>query len=613
MNATTTPTDDRPGTGARQVFSRHRNLFTALGLMLLAWLIYLPSIQYGYVYYDDVRILRDHPELYGQASLAADLKGIFVTGFPREEPLLARDVAWAVEGRVFGFDNPTGYHLVNVLLHGAVVACLFLFLAGTTRRYGFALLVSAAFLLLAVHVEPVAWIMGSKDIWSALFMLLALCAQTRRLTATSAAGQAGWYAVTLLCFVVALLSKISVLTFPLVLLLHALFLPWLRGERAPAAAFAWNRALIREVALVLPALAVSSGIYVWYQRTLAQMGIFERGYSAHGLAHLWNLLMVNPPGFWLYLRQIFFPSELAVIYPWPEIETEYAPWQVAVSLLTVAGVLIAGLWLFLRRKDLFFYLAVFFVLMIPYLNLIYIGIWVADRYVYFSSFCVLAIAVSLAGNIWQRAAKALQLGILLLVATMAVCNVGQTLGYQPAWRNGETLWQHHLAESRHAPKDYDNLAAYYYADFGEAIARQDELRMASALHKMTIAVDAGLAEYWPDRNQAPPATTYFLFFLRSLIEEVEGKPEAALGSLLTADRLRPGFDSTNLNLARLYHKLARAATDPRQKADYARAAQDRYKKYIALEFHGRVATSEVQNELAELEQDCPAASQPVEK
>ena len=35
-----------------------------------------------------------------------------------------------------------------------------------------------------------------------------------------------------------------------------------------------------------------------------------------------------------------------------------------------------------------------FILMVPYLNLIYIGIWVADRYVYFSSFCVLAVAVS---------------------------------------------------------------------------------------------------------------------------------------------------------------------------------------------------------------------------
>lgn len=584
-----------------------RNLITALLLMLIAWVMYLPSLQYGFVYYDDVRVLRDHPELYGQASLAADLKGIFVTCFPREEPLLARDVAWAIEGRIFGFNNTTGYHLVNVLLHGVVVALMFMFLAGATRRYGFALMVSAAFLLLAVHVEPVAWIMGSKDILSALFMLLALCAQTRRLTATGITGQSGWYAVTLLCFAVALLSKISVLTFPLVLLLHALFLPWLRGERAPAAAFAWNRTLVREAALMLPALAVSGGVYVWYQRTLAEMGIFERGYSAHGLAHLWNLLMVNPAGFWVYLHQIFFPSSLAVIYPWPGLETKYALWQITVSLLTVAGVLIAGLWLFLRRKDLFFYLAAFFVLMIPYLNLIYIGIWVADRYVYFSSFCVLAIAVSLAENIWQRSPKALQMGVVALVATIIVCNIGQTFSYEPAWRNGETLWQHHLAEPRHVPKDYDNLAAYYYADFGAAIAHQDEPRMASTLHKMTVVVDAGLAEYWPDRSQPPPSETYFLFFLRSLIEEVEGKPEAALGSLLTADQLHPGFDATNLNLARLYHKLALAAMEPDKQAAYRTAARDRFATYVKLVYRDRTPPAEIQTELAGYEAECAAS------
>ena len=132
-------------------------------------------------------------------------------------------MTWALDSRIFGFGNPFGYHLGNVLLHGVVVALLFVFLLGTTRRYGFALATAVACLLLAVHTEPVAWIMGRKDILSALFMLLALCAQTQRLTAKRATAQSGWYAITLASFVVGLLSKISVLTFPLVLFLHAIF------------------------------------------------------------------------------------------------------------------------------------------------------------------------------------------------------------------------------------------------------------------------------------------------------------------------------------------------------------------------------------------------------
>ncbi|HUZ08068.1 MAG TPA: hypothetical protein VMV89_11340, partial [Candidatus Paceibacterota bacterium] len=95
---------------------RHRNLLTGLLLMLAAWAMYLPSARYGFVYYDDVRILRDHPELYGQKTLRADLHAIFLANFPREEPLLLRDVSWALDSRIFGFGNPFGYHLGNVLL-----------------------------------------------------------------------------------------------------------------------------------------------------------------------------------------------------------------------------------------------------------------------------------------------------------------------------------------------------------------------------------------------------------------------------------------------------------------------------------------------------------------
>src|SRR5215468_11976456 len=167
------------GTGQK---STYRSLLTGVLLALAAWGMHLPSIQYDFAYYDDVRVLKDHPELYGQPDFDVNLRSIFVTAFPREEPLLLRDVSWALDSRLFGFGNPFGYHLGNVLLHGVVVAVLFGFLLTTTRRYGLALAIAIGYLVLAVHTEPVAWIMGRKDILSTLFMLLALWAQTQRLT-----------------------------------------------------------------------------------------------------------------------------------------------------------------------------------------------------------------------------------------------------------------------------------------------------------------------------------------------------------------------------------------------------------------------------------------------
>lgn len=594
-------------------FRRHRSLLTGLLLVILAWIIYLPSTQYGFVYYDDVRVLQDHPELYGQPHLAADLKAIFVTNFPREEPLLMRDVSWVLDGQIFGFDNAFGYHLGNVLLHGIVVALLFVFLLGTTRRYGFALVTASAFLLLAVHVEPVAWIMGRKDILSALLMLLALCTQARRVTAKNLSAQLAWYFTTLIFFILGLLSKISVLTFPLVLFFHALLLPYLRGEQSPAAPFAWNRILLREIFLLVPSLAVSGIIYVWYQRTLEQMGVFERGYNVHGLAHLWNLLVVNPMGFWIYLKQIFLPSHLAVLYAWPLWLPGYPLWQTVIAILTVVAAFGVGVWLFCRRKDLFFYYATFFALMIPYLNLIYIGIWVADRYIYFSSFCVLAIAVSLGEMFWRNSQRTWRLAALTIGIGLAAYNLCQAIAYQPAWRNGETLWQYHIALPHHTTAAYENLAAYYYADFGDAVTRRDNPRMAAALQKMSIVVEAGLAEYWRDRQQPPPPQTSFLFFLKSLIEQVKGDSNAALASLLMSDQLHPRFDSTNLNLSRLYHRLAGTAQNSEQQQTYLLAARDRFAEYIKLVYRDRQPPPTVSAEMAGLEAECSTLTQPEQK
>jgi hypothetical protein len=136
--------------------------------------------------------------------------------------------------------------------------------------------------------------------------------------------------------------------------------------------------------------------------------------------------------------------------------------------------------------------------------------------------------------------------------------------------------------------------------------------MAVSMLKMSTVVDAGLAQFWPDRKQDPPPDTYFLFFLQSIVQEIKGEPEAALASLLTSDRLRPKFDSTNFNLALLYHKLAGTATDPNQKAAYARAARDRYAEYIALTCRGRAAPPEIQKQLAEFEAGCSVTNQPPE-
>jgi len=395
-----------------------------------------------------------------------------------------------------------------------------------------------------------------------------------------------------------------------VLFLHAVFFPYLCSERSPASPFFGGRPLARESLLLVPGLAVSGFVYVWYQRTLEQMGIFDRGYTAHGLAHVWNLLMVDPLSFWVYLRQLFFPGHLAVLYPWPGLQSTYPLWQIIVSLSTVAAAAGLAVWLFRRHKDLFFYYAAFGVLMVPYLNLLYSGIWVAERYVYFSAFSLLAIGLSFAAAGWRRSSPVGRIGLLALGTVFVAVNGYQKISYELAWRDGATLWQYHIALPGPGPTAYENLAASYYADCVAAHAQSDPARMAAALRKMEVVIDAGLTEFWRDRSQSPPPETAQLFFLQSLVQQVKDDPQAALASLLISDRLRPRFDATNLNLARLYRQLAGTTSDGRQRGIYLQAARDRLEKYIVLAYRGRPAPPEIRRELDELNAECPAPSPP---
>ena len=199
--------------------------------------LYLGSVAFGFVGDDDSTVLLGHPNLYAQDSLWAALREIFVGYFPREEPLLVRDLSWLFDARIFGFTDPRGYHLGNVLLNAVDVVLLFLLLLHATRSALLAAFTAALFATLAIHVEPVCWIMGRKDLLSAFFVLLALLAQSIQLRQSS--GRWRWIlaAIVFLLYPLAVLSKFSAIVLVLVLAAHRMLSPYLDGQRAPAQPF----------------------------------------------------------------------------------------------------------------------------------------------------------------------------------------------------------------------------------------------------------------------------------------------------------------------------------------------------------------------------------------
>jgi 4-amino-4-deoxy-L-arabinose transferase-like glycosyltransferase len=261
-----------------------QQLGAALAIAAAVLLAYAPALGGGFVW-DDHVLVEQNPLLTGP------LSRIWLTADAADFWPLSYSALW-VEWRLFGAD-PTGYHLVNVLLH-ATTAVLFWRVLRRLQVPGAWL----AALLFAVHpvaVESVAWTSELKNMLSGPLYAGTILAWLR----SREEGGRPWYAAALGLFVLAVLAKTSTVVLPVVLVGILLYR---------------ERRLHRRDLDLVPFFAVSlaSGLAtIWFQWTRAMLGtpsaraLVERiGGSAWALA--------------AYLQKAYVPVDLALVYaPWP--------------------------------------------------------------------------------------------------------------------------------------------------------------------------------------------------------------------------------------------------------------------------------------------------------
>jgi tetratricopeptide (TPR) repeat protein len=222
----------------------------ALAVALAATLPFAGTLGHGFALDDSTEVVRNE-----QIRSLGNVPWMFSAGAwegagetaPIYRPLTT--LTYALNYAAAGGLDPRGFHLVNVLLHGAV-SLLVLALA---LKVGLPLAASAAgallFALHPIHVEVVANVAGRKDALAAMFVLLAVLAHAAALRRSDLA-----WAVVLppLAFAAALLSKENGVT------AFGAFVAWdlLFGREA------WSRRRGRLLALY-GAYAAVLGLYLW--------------------------------------------------------------------------------------------------------------------------------------------------------------------------------------------------------------------------------------------------------------------------------------------------------------------------------------------------------------
>jgi len=180
-----------------------------VGVVVL--LVALPTVLNAYVDLDDGPYVLEKPASDGLTSEAVAF------AFTSVRPMYWHPLAWLsheLDTELYG-SSPAGHHFSSALLHALTAALLCIVLIEMGAGH-----VPAVFgsLLWAVHplrVESFAWIAERKDVLCAFFFLAAVALYLKYKTSGSRRLYTGW----LLCGFLALMSKPTAVSLPIILLL----------------------------------------------------------------------------------------------------------------------------------------------------------------------------------------------------------------------------------------------------------------------------------------------------------------------------------------------------------------------------------------------------------
>ena len=353
------------------VASRDRAELLSLALWPIVLLVYLPAMLSVDFIWDDFVIGTDIVRTWD------GLRRIWFS--PADIP--SEGHYWPLTYTSFWLEDKlwrgvaSGYHTVTVLLHLANTLLLWDLL----RRLAVpgAWMAAAVFAAHPVHVESVAWIIERKDVLSGMFYLLAASAWARY----AEQGRPRWYLSALVAYVGGLLSKSVVVTLPAALIVWHW---WKRGS------VTWS-----DLLRVVPFFVVGAAI------TYADL-LFNR--TRGGASFDYSLIeraLIASRSFWFYVGKLFWPFDLAGIYPhWDVRVVDPLAW----AGLGAAVVLVAALWLLHRKigRGPLAGLLFFAVTLSPVLGFVDFNYmlfsFVADRYQYLASIGITTVVVAAAAS-----------------------------------------------------------------------------------------------------------------------------------------------------------------------------------------------------------------------
>ena len=446
-------------------FSRQIAILAPLALAALIWVVFWPVRGFDFITWDDPRYVFNNPHVVTGVTVE-NLKWAFTTSSPYFHPITW--VSHMIDAQLFGV-WPGGHHLMTVALHTLSTGLLFLFLYRATGAAGRSAFVAALFAIHPMRVESVAWVAERKDILPALALMIALNAYlsyARRPSFTRYVGVA-------IPFVLGMLAKPILITFPFVLLLVDIW-PVGRAGASWLAFRASARALIVEK---LPLMALSICIVI------LNLSIQVQGMSSLATLPIQQRLANVVTHYSQYLGMMLWPAWLTPLHP-VAFTLPSIGFLLGVILL-VGGLSVLAIRALPTRPYIttgwFWFLAT----LVPVIGFLQAGDQgMADRFGYTSQFFLYAAiawgVTELIGNSAARRALPIVAAIVIAAAAFTARQ------YLWNWRDGITLWQYAV---RVAPDNH-----HAHANLADALATAKRYTEAESSYREAIR----LAPEFPD-------------------------------------------------------------------------------------------------------------------
>lgn len=492
-----------------------------IGLTILGFSAFNTALEHDFIDYDDPGYISKNPYI--------------LQGFTRETLLWTFQATllgnWApltwwshmLDLELYGL-NPAGHHLTSLLIHLLSILLLFGWLYSVTGKLWSAAATAAFFGIHPLRVESVVWIAERKDVLSACFGILCLWTYCRYAQKKSVL----FYGLTFCFLLLGLLSKAMLVTWPFVFLLMDVWpldrlqkggkssraaLPPIDGRQKSIGFLLWEKIPFFLLAFLFCVIA-------YYTQQSGHAVIeFER-------FPLYFRILNMPVSYLLYLKKIFFPANLALLYP---LHGEQNGWILLASFGALAGITLLSVYHFRKKPWLLIGWLWFLGTLVPVIGLVQIGRQsIADRYSYLPSIGII-IAVVWTCAEWAQHNKMRKIAFSTLAVFSLLLLLFASWIQTYYWKDSLTIFKHTIDVTRDNPTMELNYAVSL-RNAGEYNQAAKQIRHVLQLHPGHTEALATLGVLYLHKNEHDKA----VFYLKQAMETCTGDPTDVLRSLALA-------------------------------------------------------------------------------